>query len=390
MDIQKVQEYLKQQKLDGWLMVDFHARNDVAVNALELTSHLTRRACYFIPAKGEPTGLVNPIEAAKFKHLKGRFIQYKGYAGLEAELAKLLKPVNKIAMEYSPMGRLPYIGLVDAGTIELVRSCDVEIVTSADLVANFLARLSPKQIVNHRRAAGLVTQIKDAAFSRIAKALAAEEEINEYQVTQFILERFEAEGLVTDSGPNCSVDQNAGDSHYEPTAEASSPIKKGSLVLIDLWARLNEEHAIYADITWMAYAGTKDQIPEAYVKKFEVLARARDRAVEFLNENLSKRAVGGYEADDACRAVIVEAGYGELFTHRTGHSIAAEVHGQGPNIDNLETEDRRVLQPGHLFSIEPGLYCSEDGLRTEIDCLITETGAEVTTRPLQQEILPLF
>lgn len=390
MDIAKIQQHLVDHELDGWLLADFHGRNEIAVRFLGITDMLTRRAFYYIPAVGDPVALVNPVEASKFGRLPGRAIVYRGYRGLEAELSGLLKGQKKIAMEYSPLGRLPYIGLVDAGTIELVRGIGVEIVSSADLVANFQARLSAEQITSHRRAAELVVQIKDEAFEHIAKTVAGGVAITEFDVSNFILERFKAQGMITDHAPNCSVDAHAGDGHYMPTAEACSAIEKGSLVLIDLWARFPDDMGVYADITWVAYTGTKAEIPREYVEKFEVLVRARDAAVSFLNDNLRDRTVGGYEVDDACRAVIERAGYGELFTHRTGHSIASDVHGVGPNIDNLETEDRRILQPGHLFSIEPGLYTNEFGLRTEINCLITENGAEVTTQPLQQEIVPLF
>ena len=390
MDIAKIQQYLVDHELDGWLLADFHGRNEIAVRFLGITGMLTRRAFYYIPAVGDPVALVNPVEASKFGRLPGRAIVYCGYRGLEAELSGLLKGRKKIAMEYSPLGRLPYIGLVDAGTIELVRGFGVDIVSSADLVANFQARLSAEQITSHRRAANLVVQTKDEAFEQIGKTVARGVAITEFDVSNFISERFKAQGMITDHAPNCSVDAHAGDGHYMPTAEACSAIEKGSLVLIDLWARFPDDMGVYADITWVAYTGTKAEIPREYVEKFEVLVRARDAAISFLNDNLRDRTVGGYEVDDACRAVIEQAGYGELFTHRTGHSIASDVHGVGPNIDNLETEDRRILQPGHLFSIEPGVYTNEFGLRTEINCLITENGAEVTTQPLQQEIAPLF
>jgi len=390
MDITRVQQYLSDNKIDAWLLADFHGRNEIAVRAMGLSSHLTRRACYFIPARGGPVALVNPIEKSRFTHIAGEVRTYRGYRGLETELARLLKGLKKVAMEYSPLGRLPYIGLVDAGTIELVRSFGVEVVSSADLVAAFQARLSPARIDSHRRAAGLVNQTKDEAFAYIADELRAGRSITEYDVCRLITERFHSHGLIFDFAPNCSVDANAGDPHYEPTPEKSAPIKKGSLVLIDLWGRFDNADGVYADITWMAYAGPKAEIPKEYAEKFAVLTQARDAAVEFIKQNVSQRPLKGAEADDVCRAVIEKAGLGEYFTHRTGHSIGSNVHGDGPNIDNLETEDGRMLQPGHLFSIEPGVYTKDHGLRTEINCLITESGAEVTTQPLQQEIVALF
>ncbi len=389
MDLHRIQKYLIEHEMDGWLLADFHGRNEIAVTMLGLGSHLTRRACYFIPAEGEPVALVNPVEANRFSHLAGHAITYRGYLGLEDELRRLLGGLSRVAMEYSTMGRLPYIGLVDAGTIELVRSLGVEVVSSGDLVANFQARLSSRQIESHRRAAGQVNQIKDAAFGFIADSLEKGELLTEADVCRFILREFEANGMVTDFEPNCSVGANAGNPHYDPMAVDPSPIRPGSLILIDLWARFDDENGVYADITWMAYAGAKEDVPAAYAEKFAILVEARDRAVTFLNENPGSRPVRGYEVDDLCRGVVEQAGYGAHFTHRTGHSITSNVHGEGPNIDNLETEDRRILQPGHLFSLEPGIYMEDCGLRTEINCLITENGAEVTTKPVQREILPL-
>lgn len=390
MDVKKVQEYLKKHGLDGWLLADFHGRNEIAVRAMGLSSHLTRRAFYFIPAHGEPTALVNPIEQSRFTHVPGRLKVYRGYQGLERDLAEILKGAKKIAMEYSPQGRLPYIGLVDAGTIELVRSFGIEIVSSADLVADFQARLSAAQVDSHRKAARLVNQSKDEAFEFIAESLRSGRSINEYDVCRFIMDRFTSHGMIFDVAPNCSVDSNIGNPHYEPTPEASSSIRKGNLILIDLWARFDTPDGIYADITWMAFAGNRAEIPPVYAQKFAVVAKARDAAVDFLRANIGKRLVKGAEVDDACRAVIEAAGLGPQFTHRTGHSITSNVHGEGPNIDNLETEDGRVLQSGHLFSIEPGVYHSDSGLRTEINCLITDSGPEVTTQPLQTEIVALF
>jgi len=390
MDIPKIQQYLTEQKIDGWLLYDFHARNEIAIKAMGLTSHLTRRSCYLIPAKGKPIALVNPIEKNKFAHLEGEVRIYRGYHGLEAELATILTGFKTVAMEYSPMGRLPYIGLVDCGTIELIRSLGLKVVSSADLVAAFQARLSAQQIASHFRAAKLVNQTKDDAFSFIADSLRAGKPITEYDVCRFMMDKFTSHGMIFDVAPNCSVDVNTGDPHYEPTESASAPIKRDQLVLIDLWARFGDADGVYADITWMAYTGKKSEIPAEYAERFSVVVQARDAAVAYLKAHVGNRPVKGAEADDACRAVIEKAGYGPLFTHRTGHSIGSNVHGDGPNIDNLETEDSRVLQSGHLFSVEPGIYDKDSGVRTEINCLITDNGPEVTTLPQQIEIVALF
>jgi Xaa-Pro dipeptidase len=390
MDIESIQQYLGEHDLDAWLLADFHGRNDVAMDVLGLTGMLTRRAFYLIPAVGEPVALVNPIEASRFRNLPGRIISYEGYRGLESHLAGLLDGLGRVAMEYSPKGRLPYIGLVDAGTLELVRASGATVVSSADLVAHFQARLDPPQIATHRMAAHNLIEIKEAVFAHIAESLKAGRTLTEFDVCEFMRDRFKEYDMVTSDGPVCAVDAHAGDPHFEPQPESPSPIAKGSLVLIDLWAKAAVDRAVYGDITWVAYAGSQSQIPERFTEMFGIIVRARDAAVEFLREHVGKRPVYGYEVDDACRGVVAQAGYGRYFTHRTGHSITTAIHGPGPNIDNLETEDRRKLQPGHLFSIEPGIYRDDCGFRTEIDCLITEEGPEVTALPLQTEIVPLL
>ena len=391
MRVGDIQRYLRDHQLDGWLMADFHGRNDIAVEMLHLRGiMLTRRSFYWIPSNGEPVALVNPIEAAKFSDVPGKLIRYKGYKGLEENLREMLAGSRRVAMEFSPSGRLPYIGLVDSGTIELVRSFGVEVVSSADLVAHFQACLTPEQVAAHRIAARNIMEIKDAAFAYIAESLTGGKTITEFDVCRFILDKFAEYDMETDHGPNCSVDGHAGDPHYEPTAEKSEVIKKGQLILIDMWAKITTDHGIYADITWMAYAGTRKEFPERYVELFSIVMEARDTAIKYLREHIGQGPVKGADVDDACRQVTIKAGYGDHFFHRTGHSIAGNVHGPGPNIDNLETEDARLLQPGHLFSIEPGLYFDDCGFRSEIDCLITDEGIEIDTIPLQQEILALL
>lgn len=390
MQINDVQAYLAEHELDGWLLADFHARNSIMTATLGLTDHLTRRSFYWVPVEGEPVALVHAIEKAKFQGVEGRIIPYSGYKQLEAELMAHLRGAHKIAMEWAPHGRLPYIGLVDAGTIEMIRDMGLEIKSSADLVAHFTARLSTEQMAMHRMAARNLIEIKELAFAHIAKSIDNGNRITEWEVCEFIRNKFREYDMVTSFGPNCSVDAHAGDPHYDPTEKDAAEIKMGQLILIDLWAKLEQENSVYGDITWMGFAGKKEDIPAKYVECFEVLVRARDRAVSFLRENIEKRPVYGYEVDDACRAVIIEAGHGKLFTHRTGHSITTTEHGTGPNIDNLETEDRRKLQRGHLFSIEPGLYMDTCGFRTEIDVMVTHEGIEITTLPLQTEIKALF
>jgi Xaa-Pro aminopeptidase len=390
MEIQKIQEYLIEHKFAGWLLADFHARNSIAMDVLKIDGMVTRRSFFYIPAEGEPIMLTSFIDSDIYKDAPGKIIVFRNYKKLEQHLEEILPKGGKLAMEYSESNRLPYIGLVDAGTIELIRSYGCEIVSSADLVANFQARLSAEQIAAHRIAANNVVDVKNKAFEFIAKSIEDGKQIKEYDVVKYILNQFDDLEMDPDHEPSVCVNANASIPHYAPSADASSEIKKGDLILIDLWAKLRHKDGVFADITWMAYAGTKDEMPEKYAELFEVLRNARDTAVEFIRSRIDNQPVFGADVDDACRAVIENAGYGEFFTHRTGHSITSEIHGTGPNIDNLETEDTRKLQKGHLFSVEPGIYLPECGLRSEINVLIGHNGVEITTLPLQEEILTLF
>jgi Xaa-Pro aminopeptidase len=390
LNIPEIQKHLKVSKLDGWLLADFHARNTIAVQFLGLKNLVTRRSFYFIPSKGEPKSLVNPIEKHLFAHLPGKMQTYFGYKMLERELGKLLKGRKSIAMEYSAYGRLPYVGLVDAGTIELVRKLKVKIVSSGDLVSYFQARLNDNQIELHRLAAANVMTVKDQAFAFIRESLEKENPITEYDVVRYVLNKFTELDMETDHGPICAIDGNAGNPHYEPAEQKSMPIKKGQLVLLDLWGKLKQPLAVFGDITWVAYTGTASEIPQKHIELFEIVAKARDAAVEYLKKNFGKKNIYGADADDAVRAVITRAGYGKYFVHRTGHSIGTDVHGVGPNIDNLETEDKRALQAGHLFSVEPGIYMHDCGFRSEINVLMTTGGPVVTTLPVQTKIVPLF
>ncbi len=390
MDIDAIQSYLSEHELDGWLMADFHGRNGIACEMIGLKGLVTRRSFYLIPASGEPVALVHAIEQDKFVGVPGRKVIFSAWRTLEAELKKLLAGLSRVAMEYSPYGRLPYIGLVDAGTIELVRDCGVEVVPSGDLVAHFKAALTVEQIATHRMAARNLLEIKDKAFGLIREKVNAGETIREYDVVRYILDQFKEYDMVTASSPICAIDGNAGNPHYEPTEEKSAKVKKGQLILIDLWAKLDKKEAVFGDITWMGFAGTKEEIPEKHVELFGVIAKARDAAIDYIRENIDSKPVMGAQVDDVCRKVIEKAGYGKYFLHRTGHSITTEEHGPGPNIDNLETEDARKLRQGHLFSIEPGIYMQEYGFRTEIDMLIGHDGPEVTTLPLQEKIIALW
>jgi len=396
--IAHTQEVLRAQNLNGWLLYDFHAYNRVAVQYLGLSGVITRRSWYFIPAEGTPIAFVSAIEKDKFTDLPGEKVVFLGYQRMEDSLRTrlnlLMPPGSTVAMEYSADGRLPYNGYVDAGTVELVRSLGYTIVSSADLVSALDAALSPERRALHMEAARKVIQVKDAAFDFIRERLRAGEPISEWNVCEFIMRSFSEEGLVPDHEPIVAVNGAAGNPHYEPTAEKSNQIKLGDLILIDLWAKHDRPDGVVADISWMAYANRPDENapPKLYQELFGYVLAAQQAAFDFVRDNFDRGPVYGADADDASRKVITDAGYGNRFTHRTGHSITGDTHGSGPNIDNLETNDTRRLMPGHVFSLEPGIYDADAGwgFRSEINVMITEGGPIITTTPRQTELILLF
>lgn len=387
--VAEIQAYLTEHELDAWVLADFHGRNGIAMSLLGIHGTVTRRSFFVIPAVGDPVALVHRLEVTKYAHLGWRTITFSQYSDLERELAGLLRGNERVAMEYSRLGRLPYIGLVDSGTIDLVKELGPEVVSSADLVAWFGARLTPEGIALHRIAAHNLLEIKNAAFDFIRTSLRGNQRVTEYDVCRFILEKFDTYEMETDHGPNCSIDAHAGDPHYDPPREGSWEIKPGSLVLLDLWAKLRRPDAVYADITWMGYTASATEIPGLMQERFGVIAAARDSGIAYLRERIEREPVHGSQVDDVVRKRISDAGYGDQFIHRTGHSLTHEVHGVGPNIDNGETEETRRLQRGHLFTVEPGIYFADSGFRTEINVFIGHEGAEVTTLPLQTTITPL-
>lgn len=388
----RFQKFLRDRELDGWLLYDFHHLNPFAYLFLPLDEGMfTRRWFYFLPAKGAPQMMVHRIEQDFFAHLAGERHPYSGWRELESGLGDLLQGSRKIAMEYSPGGALPYVSMVDAGTLELVRTTGVEVVSSADIIQYFHSRWTPDGYRIHKATVPLVNEIREKAFKAIARAIRDGQAITEYDIQQQIVAAFGDAGLEFDHPPIVAVNAHAALPHYEPSAKSSAPIKKGDLVLIDLWCkRAGEPEATYVDITWTGFVGEK--VPEKIAQVFNVVREARDTAVAFIAHRLAAgQSVMGGEVDDACRQVIEQAGYGEYFTHRTGHSIDTQVHGAGVNIDHLEVRDDRTLIPGVGFSIEPGIYLpGEFGIRSEIDCYIDESGVEVTTAPSQEEVLPLL
>lgn len=390
-DTLAIQSLLREAGLDGWLLFDFRGMNPIAASIAPLPPQamFSRRWAYWIPVQGEPQWLVHAIELAPFRDWPAQPRSYVRWQELEQQLAAMLAGARRIAMEYSPRCAIPYVSRVDAGTLEMVRSLGVEVVTSADLVQAVEARLSPAQIDGHRRAAAALLRIKDEAFEHVAQALRSGQAISEYSVQQWIAGRLAEAGLVADHDPIVAVNAHAADPHYIPTAQRHAPIQRGDFLLLDLWARESAPDAIMGDITWVALCS--DRVPPRYQHICAVVAEARDAAVAFIqNEMAAGRPVRGCDADDVCRGVIERAGYGRYFIHRTGHSLGSAGHGNGAHLDNLETNDTRTLLPATAFTIEPGIYLPGDfGVRLEIDVLVHETGIEITTLPLQQEIVAL-
>lgn len=402
MNVAEIQSLLRSADLDGWLLYDFRGSNPMALRLVGVTNSGSRRWFLWIPAAGEPRLLVHAIEVTGFAPTGLPMVTYVGWQELETKLAALTGPVTRIAMEYSPRNAVPYVSTLDAGTKEMIEAVlDVEIVSSADLVQAAFAVLSPAQLASHRRAAELCLATKDAAFAFIGETLRTGRTTNEYEVQQFILARFAEHNLDPDHPPIVAVNRFATVGHYAPTAAEHNLITPGDMVLIDLWAReRNSPQDCFADITWTAFCGAT--VPEKVQEVFNVAAAARDGAVAFANARMQAgEPVHGYEIDEHARGIIKAAGYGDFITHRTGHSLGSDVHYRGVNIDNLETQDRRRLIPGVMFTIEPGIYNPDAvwdgsgapkglGMRTEINCFVHPDRVEVTTLPLQREVPALL
>jgi Xaa-Pro aminopeptidase len=392
LDIAALQRTLRELDLDGWLLYDFKGQNPTALNALGLAGRmLTRRWFYLVPAQGEPTALVHAIELGSFPaEVQGRRAKYASWESLLAQLRALLAPLparRRLAMEYFPRAAIPTLSRVDAGTIELVRSEGVEVASSAELVQRFLCRLTPHQLASHVRALRAIDDAKDAAFEQIGVALRRGIEPAETQIQKFLLDRFAEAHLECDHAPIVAVNAHAGDPHYEPSERTPTPIRRGDLVLIDLWARGKGPSDAYADITWVGFCG--DRPPARAEEIFRAAADGRDRGVEALRAaHREKRTLRGCDVDAVVREHIASRGYGEKFIHRTGHSITTSVHGDGANLDSLETHDTRELVEGLAFSIEPGIYLPDEGLgvRTEIDVVLTGDGPQIFSK-VQEEIV---
>jgi Xaa-Pro aminopeptidase len=382
-----MQQALREQRIDAWLFFDHHHRDPLAYRVLGLdpVREHTRRWYYLIPAEGEPRGLVHKIEPSVLDALPGAKTAYSSWGAQVDGLTRLLRGCRRIAMQYSPHCAIPYIAMVDAGTVELVRSFGAEVVSSADLIQYFEARWDEAKLASHIEAGRRVDGIRGEAFRLAGDRIRQGAPITEWELMQFIRSRFAANGLVTDHGPIVGVNENAANPHYEPAEQGSRRIEREDLLLIDMWAKLDQPHSVYYDITWTGYCGT--QVPPATQRVFDVVKEARDRAIRRVQSAIQKgEPLRGFEVDDAARAHIKEEGFGDSFVHRTGHSIGEEVHGAGANMDNLETHDERRIIPWTCFSIEPGIYLGDFGIRSEVNVFVGEKEAHVTGE-VQQELV---
>jgi Xaa-Pro dipeptidase len=386
MQLESIQREIRNQKLDGWLFFDHHLRDPLAYRVLGFTPPRTptRRWYYLIPAEGEPRGLEHRIERNMTGPLPGEKIAYSSWAEQTEGLRRITAGLKRVAMQYSPLCAVPYVSMVDAGTVELVRSVGVEVVSSAELIQTFEARWTAAQLESHLEAGRRVDKVRAEAFALIHERTRNGAPVTELDVKLLVRDGFAKAGLFTDHGPIVGVNANASNPHYEPTEEMNQPIQPGDWVLIDMWAKLDQPDAVYYDITWTAFVG--DSPTDRMRQIFGLVTAARDAAIRLVMDAKAAGAVlHGFEVDDACRGVIQAAGFGDYFTHRTGHSIGTEVHGNGANMDNFENHDERLVSPWTCFSIEPGIYLPEFGVRSEVNLFVGDSDARVTGQ-IQREM----
>jgi Xaa-Pro dipeptidase len=390
-DLTAIQAELVEAKVDGWLFYDFRGSNVLARRILQIRDDAvtTRRYFYCVPASGSPRKLVHRIESGTLDHLPGDKHVYARWQDLDTGLRALLAGMNRVAMEYSPRNAIPYISRVDAGTLEAVRAHNIEVVSSGDLVQRFEAAWSDEQWRMHLAAAEKTTAAYDHAWRFIAAKIARHGSVHELDVQRAILGFFRDSGLVTDHPPIVAVGPHSGDPHYEPRPGDEGLIRGGDFVLIDLWGKLDQADAVYSDLTRVAFVG--ESVPPKYEEVFQIVARARDAAIDRVKSAfIQSQPLAGWQVDQAARDVIDQAGYGQHFIHRTGHSIGRETHGNGANMDNLETHDERLVLPGTCFSIEPGIYLPEFGVRSEVNVFVDSAGGvHVTGGPVQTSVLSI-
>jgi Xaa-Pro aminopeptidase len=389
-EVNQIQSYLENQRIDGWLLYDFRGSNPYFWRIIGNRLSTTRQCFLFIPRIGEPQLIVHRIDKLLFAQFSDMILEFHSLAEQRAILSSLLENMRIIAMEYSENCVIPYVSRIDGGMLDYIRQHGIKVTSSADLFQYTFARWTPNEYQTHIRAAEIIGRIKDDAFELIRDQVKHGQHISELDVQQFILDQFHQNDLITDGSPIVAVNQNAGAPHYQPTQEIHTSIKPGDLILIDLWAREKGENTVFADITWMGYIGSR--IPPKYTQVFNIVKSGREQAVEILHQaSKHSRSLEGWQVDQVVRDTISSAGYGEYFIHRTGHSISPgpAVHGMGVNIDNYETHDTRKIMSNIGFSIEPGIYTEQFGLRSEINVFIKENGEPTVTTPIQDEILKL-
>jgi Xaa-Pro dipeptidase len=386
MNLAAIQSALRERNIDAWLFYDHHHRDPIAYRVLGLPANLmvTRRWYYLIPAHGEPVKLVHKIESGHLDTLPGKKLQYAAWQELFEQIKGMLAADRDVAMQYSPNNVVFTVSLVDGGTLEMIRGLGKNVVSSGDLVAQFEATWTDDQIKSHYAARDAVDAITAEAFKEIGRRV-RDGGCNEYQIQQWFMEAFSRETLVTDDPPIVAVNANSGNPHYEPHAQGSAAIREGDFVLLDVWAKKNTPGAVYYDITWTGFVGKapSDRMREV----FTIVSGARDAGVRTVQDAIAgDRAIAGWEVDRATREHIRKAGFGDYFIHRTGHSIGTDVHANGANMDDLETHDERRILPNSCFSIEPGVYLPEFGVRSEVNVLVRPKLAEVTGK-IQSEIV---
>jgi Xaa-Pro aminopeptidase len=391
-DLPSVQAAVRQLGFDGWLLYDFRGLNVLARRVLDIANDvmLSRRWFYFIPAEGEPKKLCHRIEPHALDGVPGSGKLYLRWQELEAGVGELVKGHRRVAMEYVPRNANPYVSRVDAGTVQLVQSFGVEVVPSGDLVQLFEACWDDEQWAMHQEAAKHTRSAYDAAFRFIADRVRQQGSVHETEVQRRILDHFSEHHVVADHAPICAVGPHSGDPHYEPRPGPDGIIREGSFVLIDLWAKLDRPRSVYSDLTWTAFVGK--EVPPRYEEIFQIVARARDAAIARVQDAFrGRQALQGWQVDQAARDVIDRASYGPQFCHRTGHSIGQEVHGNGANMDNLETHEERRVLPRTCFSVEPGIYLPEFGVRSEVDVFVdAQEQVHVTGGAPQTHVVPLL
>jgi len=391
LNVPALQAALREHNIDAWLLYDFRHMNPIAnrVAGIAEDRHTTRRWFGLVPAEGEPRWLHSAIEAHVFEGLPGTKTAFVGWRDLEQTLGEMLAGRGKVAMEYSPGNAIPYVARVDAGTVEMVRAMGVEVVSSADLVQYFEARWGEAGRASHERAGRHLGEIAQLAHAWVRAAVQGGGTIQEAELQGRMVAEYERRGLVTNGPPIVARNAHAGNPHFEGTPENSQPIGEGDVLLTDLWAKEKGEDAVYSDITWMAFVGKA--IPDDVQNVWNVVMGARDAGIRKVEEACARgESVRGADVDDATRAVVRAAGLERYFIHRTGHSIGLETHGNGANIDNLETRDERVLIPDTGFSIEPGVYQAKFGVRSEIDMYIDPAGRAAVSSPIQRALPALL